>query len=63
MVAIIDSNLTTFIAGIVLYSYGSGSIRGFALTLMIGILTSLGTAVVSCLKLCLKLILKKMTRT
>ncbi len=45
-VAIIDANITTFIAGIVLYSFGSGTIRGFALTLMIGILTSLITAVI-----------------
>lgn len=45
-VAILDANITTFIAGVVLYSYGSGTIRGFALTLMIGILTSLITAVI-----------------
>lgn len=40
-VAVIDSNLTTLIAGVVLYSYGTGPIRGFAVTLMIGILTTL----------------------
>jgi len=44
--AIIDANVTTFIAGIVLYTYGAGPIRGFALTLMIGIMASLFTAIV-----------------
>ncbi|HWQ77387.1 MAG TPA: protein translocase subunit SecD [Anaerovoracaceae bacterium] len=43
---IIDSHITTMIAGIVLYQLGTGSVRGFAMTLMIGILTSLFTAVV-----------------
>ncbi|MBI2339546.1 MAG: protein translocase subunit SecD [Deltaproteobacteria bacterium] len=46
MSAIIDGNLTTLIAGIVLYQFGSGPIKGFATTLMIGILTTLTTAVV-----------------
>jgi preprotein translocase subunit SecD len=44
--AIIDANVTTFIAGVVLYTYGAGPIKGFALTLMIGILASLFTAIV-----------------
>ncbi|MCA8958184.1 MAG: protein translocase subunit SecF [Planctomycetes bacterium] len=44
MVTIIDANLTTFIAGLVLFQFGSGPIRGFAVTLMIGIITSLFTA-------------------
>lgn len=39
--AIIDSNITSFITGIILYQFGSGPIQGFALTLMIGIVTSL----------------------
>ncbi|MBP6491821.1 MAG: protein translocase subunit SecD [Clostridia bacterium] len=43
---IIDSHITTMIAGIVLYQLGSGSVKGFAMTLMIGILASLFTAVV-----------------
>ncbi len=43
--AIFDANVTTFIAGIVLYNYGSGPIRGFAVTLMIGILSSMYTAI------------------
>ncbi len=43
---IIDSHITTMIAGIVLYQLGTGSVKGFAMTLMIGILASLFTAVV-----------------
>jgi preprotein translocase subunit SecD len=43
--SIFDSQLTTFIAGVVLYQYGTGPIRGFAVTLMIGIVTSLFTGV------------------
>jgi SecD/SecF fusion protein len=42
--AIIDANLTTFIVGLVLYEFGTGPIRGFALTLCIGIVSSLFTA-------------------
>ncbi|MDO8549625.1 MAG: protein translocase subunit SecD, partial [Ignavibacteria bacterium] len=44
--AIIDSNLTTFFTGIILYQFGTGPIQGFALTLMIGIVTSLFSALV-----------------
>ena len=44
--AIVDANLTTFIVGIVLYEFGTGPIRGFALTLCIGIVSSLFTAFV-----------------
>jgi SecD/SecF fusion protein len=44
IVTILDANLTTFIAGIVLYQFGVGPIRGFAVTLMIGIATTLFTA-------------------
>ena len=43
--AIIDSNVTTIIAAVVLYAFGTGSVRGFALTLGIGVATSLFTAV------------------
>lgn len=43
--AIIDSNLTTFIAGLVLFQYGTGPIKGFATTLMIGIITTMFTAI------------------
>ncbi len=44
--AIIDSNITTFFTGIILYQFGTGPIQGFALTLMIGILASLFSALV-----------------
>ncbi len=43
--AIIDANITTLIAAIVLYNFGTGPIKGFALTLMIGILGSMVTAI------------------
>jgi len=43
--AIIDANITTFLTGIILYIFGSGPIKGFATTLMIGIATSLVSAV------------------
>jgi preprotein translocase subunit SecD len=43
---ILDANITTFITGAVLYSYGSGPIKGFAVTLMLGIMTSVFTALV-----------------
>ena len=42
---ILDAQLTTAIAGLVLYQYGSGPIQGFAVTLMIGIATSIFTGV------------------
>ncbi|WP_066872706.1 protein translocase subunit SecD [Clostridium mediterraneense] len=45
MSSILDSNTTTMIAGLVLYFFGSGPVKGFALTLMIGILISLFTAI------------------
>ncbi|NWG28164.1 MAG: protein translocase subunit SecD [Ignavibacteriaceae bacterium] len=44
--AIIDSNITTFFTGIILYQFGTGPIQGFALTLMIGIVASLFSALV-----------------
>lgn len=44
--AIVDSNVTTFLTGIVLFYCGTGPIQGFAMTLMIGILATLFTAVV-----------------
>lgn len=44
MVTILDANITTFIAGIVLYNVGVGPVRGFAVTLMVGIATSVFTA-------------------
>ncbi len=44
--AIFDSNITTFLTGIVLYQFGTGPVQGFALTLMIGIAASLFSAIV-----------------
>lgn len=43
--SIIDANITTFLIGIMLYAFGTGGIKGFALTLMIGIASSVFTAV------------------
>jgi preprotein translocase subunit SecD len=43
--AVLDANITTGIAGVVLFSYGSGPIKGFAVTLLIGIATTLFTAI------------------
>ena len=45
--AIFDGQITTLITGIVLYNFGSGPIKGFATTLIIGIITSLFTAIVT----------------
>ncbi len=42
---IIDANLTTLIAALLLYVFGSGPVRGFAVTLSIGIVTSMFTAI------------------
>ncbi|MBV7275306.1 protein translocase subunit SecD [Clostridiaceae bacterium UIB06] len=44
--SIIDSNTTTIISGIILYSLGSGTVKGFALTLIIGVVISMFTAIV-----------------
>jgi preprotein translocase subunit SecD len=43
--AIIDANLTTFIIAVILFALGSGPVRGFSVTLGIGILTSVFTAI------------------
>ncbi|MCB9991116.1 MAG: protein translocase subunit SecD [Rhodospirillales bacterium] len=45
MATIIDSNLTTLIAAIILFSFGTGPIKGFAVTLGIGIVTSFFSAI------------------
>jgi preprotein translocase subunit SecD len=42
---VFDGHVTTFVAGVVLYSYGSGPIRGFAVTLLVGIISNLLTSV------------------
>jgi preprotein translocase subunit SecD len=44
--AILDANITTFFVGAILFSFGVGPIQGFAVTLMIGIVSSLFTAIV-----------------
>jgi preprotein translocase subunit SecD len=44
--AILDSNITTFLSGLILFQFGSGPIKGFAVTLCIGIVTSVFTAVI-----------------
>ena len=46
IVTILDANITTLIAAVVLYQFGAGPIQGFALTLMIGIVASMFTAIV-----------------
>ena len=46
LTTILDANITTFIAAIILYSIGSGPIKGFSITLAIGIITSFFTTFV-----------------
>ncbi len=41
---ILDSNITTFLTAVILYNFGTGPIKGFALTLMVGIVSSVFTA-------------------
>jgi len=55
---IIDANVTTLIAAVALFYFGSGAIKGFAITLSIGILASMFTAIVVT-KLILELVAKK----
>jgi preprotein translocase subunit SecD len=43
---ILDANITTFIAGMILFAVGTGPIKGFSITLMIGIATSMFTAII-----------------
>jgi preprotein translocase subunit SecD len=44
--AIMDGNLTTLISAVVLAQFGTGPIKGFAVTLMVGVMTNLFTGVV-----------------
>ncbi len=44
--AILDGNITTFLSGLILFQFGSGPVRGFAVTLCIGIVSTVFTAVV-----------------
>ena len=46
MSAIVDANVTTFIVAFILFSFGSGPIKGFAVTLMAGIASSLFSAII-----------------
>jgi preprotein translocase subunit SecD len=43
---IVDANITTLIAALVLFNFGTGPIKGFAVTLSIGIVTSMFTAII-----------------
>ncbi|HEY9162900.1 MAG TPA: protein translocase subunit SecD [Desulfomonilia bacterium] len=45
---VVDANVTTLIAGLVLFQFGTGPIKGFAVTLCVGILTTLFTVLVGC---------------
>lgn len=56
---ILDGNLTTFITGVILYFLGSGPTRGFAVTLMIGVISSFVTAVIF-FQLLLSFLIEKM---
>ena len=47
-ISIIDSNLTTIIAAVILYQFGTGPVRGFAVTLSLGIIASMFTAIFVC---------------
>lgn len=47
LMTILDANITTLIAALILFQFGTGPIRGFAVTLSVGILTSLFTALVA----------------
>jgi preprotein translocase subunit SecD len=44
-IAVFDSQIATLLAGVVLYSYGTGPLRGFGVTLMLGVFTTLYTGV------------------
>ena len=44
--AILDSNITTFLSGVILFQFGSGPVKGFAVTLCIGLVSTVFTAVV-----------------
>ena len=44
-ITILDANVTTFIMGVILFAIGTGSVKGFAITLCLGILTSMFTSI------------------
>ena len=45
MPAILDTNVTTFLSGLILFQFGSGPVKGFAVSLCVGLLTTLFTGV------------------
>ena len=45
LITILDANITTLIAALILYVIGTGPVKGFAITLSIGIITSMFTAI------------------
>lgn len=51
-ITILDSNLTTLIVAVILFGIGTGPVKGFAITLTIGILTSMFTAIVASRAMC-----------
>jgi len=46
MIVILDANITTFVVGVVLYQFGTGPLRGFAVTMMLGIVATLITGLI-----------------
>lgn len=60
---ILDSNITTLIAAVVLFQFGTGPVRGFAVTLTIGIITSLFTAIAVTRVIFDYLLMQKQVRT
>jgi preprotein translocase subunit SecD len=46
MVTILDANITTLLTAVILYAIGTGPVRGFAVTLSLGIITSMFTAII-----------------
>ena len=46
LVSILDANITSAISALIMFQFGSGAIRGFAWTLLIGVITSVFTAVI-----------------
>jgi protein-export membrane protein SecD len=63
LAAIIDSNVTTFISGFVLLGLGTGPIRGFAMTLLIGVALSMLTVLVVSRFLLVQMVNMKLTNT
>jgi len=62
MSAIMDANITTLLVAVILYAYGTGPIKGFAITMSIGILASMLTAILGTHGL-YQLMLPKMNKT